>query len=87
MQSIGEQLFFLGDMAPWLSHLIVSLVITYTLCIFGLVFLRTGRSPLWALVFLIPYAGVIALWVLAYVRWPRQTSDGGTAGGGQTPPG
>ncbi|HET8728717.1 MAG TPA: hypothetical protein VFO41_14510 [Alphaproteobacteria bacterium] len=76
MQSLGEMLHFLGDMAPWLSHLIASVVITYTVCIFGLVFLRTGRSPLWALVFLAPYAGVVALWVLAHVRWPRQEGGG-----------
>lgn len=76
MQSFGEMLYFFGDMAPWLSHLIISLAITYTLCIFGIVFLRAGRSPLWVFVFLIPYAGVVALWVLAYVRWPGTEKTG-----------
>ena len=50
-------------------------MITYTLCVFGVVLVRTGRSPLWALAFLLPYAGVVVLWVLAYVRWPRQAGD------------
>lgn len=73
MQSFGEIIAFCGSMPPWLSHLVASLTITYTLCIFGVVFLRTGRSPLWAFVFLLPYVGVVALWILAFTRWPALT--------------
>lgn len=71
MQSFGEMLHYVGHLEPWLSHLIISLVVVYTLCIVGLVLLRTGRSPLWAFVLLVPYAGVVGLWLLAYIRWPR----------------
>jgi hypothetical protein len=77
VQSFGELLCYVGGLAPWLSHLVVSLVIAYTLGATGLVFLRTGRSGLWALVFLVPYAGVLAWWVLALARWPRQDAGEG----------
>lgn len=75
MQSFGEMIGFFSGMPVWLSHLIVSLTVTYTLCIFGVVFLRAGRSPLWSFLFLLPYVGVVALWVLAFTRWPAMTPE------------
>lgn len=31
---------------------------------------RFGFSPAWALVSVIPLAGLVALWIIAFVRWP-----------------
>lgn len=71
MQSFNELLWYVDALPPWLSHLIVSLVVLYTLCVWGLVLARTGRSPLWALLLLLPYVAIAGLWVLAYRSWPK----------------
>ena len=31
---------------------------------------RTGLSPWWSLLVLVPYLNVAALWVFAFTRWP-----------------
>jgi hypothetical protein len=31
---------------------------------------RTGHHPAWTLVLLVPFLGLIGLWVLAFKRWP-----------------
>ena len=31
---------------------------------------RTGRSPAWVLLCLVPFGFVIGLWMLAFVQWP-----------------
>lgn len=31
---------------------------------------KAGRSPWWALVLLAPPLALVALWVLAFTRWP-----------------
>jgi hypothetical protein len=31
---------------------------------------RLGRQPMWALLVVIPPAGLVGLWVLAYSEWP-----------------
>jgi hypothetical protein len=37
----------------------------------GIISRRTGHSPWWGLLCLIPVAGLVGLWVLAFVRWPK----------------
>ena len=37
----------------------------------GLSLKRLGFSPWWALVCFIPVAAMAALWILAFIRWPR----------------
>ncbi|HUK08125.1 MAG TPA: hypothetical protein VLX09_09685 [Stellaceae bacterium] len=37
---------------------------------------RTGRSGMWVVLWFIPVAGVIALWVFAYVSWPAVDRQG-----------
>lgn len=39
---------------------------------------RTGRSRWWFVVFLIPGVNIVAVWTLAFVRWPAV--DRSTAG-------
>ncbi len=31
---------------------------------------RAGMNPMWALVCLVPIAGIALLWVVAFRRWP-----------------
>lgn len=35
-----------------------------------LIFQRTGRSGWWGLLVLVPFANIITLWALAFMRWP-----------------
>lgn len=51
----------------WLVVLAVSLIFIVPMAI---IIGRTGRSRWWVLMFFVPLVGVIALWVLALVRWP-----------------
>jgi hypothetical protein len=54
----------------WQSHLIFSLLTVPKLIFAGWMFAKAGRSPLWAMFLLIPYTEVLAVWGLAYARWP-----------------
>ena len=39
--------------------------------------LRTGFSPWWTLLVLVPVANLVALWIFAFSNWPRQSSQPG----------
>lgn len=59
------------SLPAWLSLLIVSLIVAGRIGFAGFVLAKTGRSPLWALVLMVPLAEILAVWALAYARWPR----------------
>lgn len=62
-------------MPVWLEYLIAGLMAFITLACAGVVLARAGRSPFWALVLVLPYAQVIAVWIFAFCRWPRVKDD------------
>lgn len=72
MQAFAEYLAYVGTLPPWLSHLIVVLVLTWTVCMIGVILVKAGRNPLWALLAFLPYAALAGLWWLAHARWPRE---------------
>lgn len=37
----------------------------------GVILKRAGFSPLWAILAFVPALGIPALWLLAFIRWPR----------------
>lgn len=37
----------------------------------ALIIKRAGFNPLWALLAFFPLVGMPALWLLAFIRWPR----------------
>jgi hypothetical protein len=41
---------------------------------------RTGLSPWWSFLVLVPYVNVAALWVFAFARWPSERDAAGLAG-------
>jgi hypothetical protein len=71
MPRLSDMVALMGSMPSWLSLLIVSLAITYTICVFGVAFGKMGRSPYWGLVFLFPFLGTILLWTFGLGRWPQ----------------
>lgn len=52
----------------WIAFALTVAVILYPI---GRILGRIGLSPFWSIVALIPFLNLIALWVLAFVEWPR----------------
>lgn len=62
---------WLFGLEPWLAHLIIGLKIVAIMGLGSVILVKARLSPLWVLLLLVPFAGVIALWVFAYAPWPR----------------
>jgi hypothetical protein len=63
----------------WLVILILLFLAGFPI---GRIIHRTGHSAWWVIAFLIPGIGLIAIWVLAFVRWPAvDRRDHPTPGG------
>jgi hypothetical protein len=56
----------------WLTQIIVFITVTYTCCVFGVVFGKMGRSPFLGFIFLPPFFGTIALLLTGLTRWPQE---------------
>jgi hypothetical protein len=54
------------------TQIAVFVTVTYTCCIFGVVFGKMGRSPFWGFILLPPLFGTIALWIFSLGRWPQE---------------
>ncbi|HLG86293.1 MAG TPA: hypothetical protein VKZ79_03750 [Alphaproteobacteria bacterium] len=71
----GSLVAMLGGDPIWVTYGIVSVLIAYTMCIFGVVFGKMGRSPLWGLPFPLPFLGIAMLWTFGLGRWPQVEGD------------
>jgi energy-coupling factor transporter transmembrane protein EcfT len=60
-------------LSPYISMTIVGLMIATALTLAGFILARLGYKPLWAIALIIPTLGVIAIWVLAFVKFPVDT--------------
>jgi hypothetical protein len=76
MPTFAEQLAFVEALPPWASHLIIAVLVGWTLCMFGVVAGKAGRSPVWGLAFVVPYLGLPLLWWWALGRWPVRAARG-----------
>ena len=56
---------------PVAQHLVAGVIIVAMMGCGAFVLVRAGRSPLWSVLLLIPVVQLVALWVFAFVRWPR----------------
>jgi hypothetical protein len=76
----APQAWFLS-LSPYISMSIVGLMVTGMLGCAGFALARMGYKPLWALLLLAPTISVAALWVVAFLPFPRekQTSENYTA--------
>ena len=63
---------WLMHLDPLAGNLIVGLLITCKVGLGGWVLARTGRSPLWVLALLAPWADIAALWLFAFAAWPAE---------------
>jgi hypothetical protein len=62
----------LMHLPPWLGNLIVGLQLALKMGFGGWILARTGRSPLWIFLLLVPVVDLVALWVYAYGVWPAE---------------
>jgi hypothetical protein len=54
----------------WVIFAAMVAVILYPI---GKILDRVGLSPFWSVLALIPLVNVVALWILAFTDWPRDT--------------
>ena len=56
----------------WLVSVVVGMQITAKIGLGGWILARSGRSPLWILLLLLPYGELFAIWAFAYIEWPAE---------------
>lgn len=55
----------------WVALLVMGIYLAIKIGLAGFVLARTGRSPLWSLMIMVPIGEVVGVWLLAYAPWPR----------------
>lgn len=71
----------LKHQTSWQEMLIMSVLGALLVVFGGMMAGRAGRAPFWGLLLLIPVVQILALWIFAFIHWPRidvqksQTSD------------
>lgn len=55
----------------WQEMLIMSLLGAFLVLCGGMIAGRAGRAPFWGLLLLLPIVQIIAIWIFAFMRWPR----------------
>ena len=68
----------------WVQYLTRGLLITLLIVSSAVAVSRAGRTPYWALLMIVPYGAVIALWLFAFASWPKEAEK--TAAQPATPP-
>ncbi len=63
----------LSTWPEWQAYLLAGIVMAVQLVAASIIVGRTGRTPYWSLLTLIPiyYVLVIGVWALAYCEWPK----------------
>lgn len=63
----------LSTWPQWQAYLVAGIVMAVQLVAASIVVGRTGRTPYWSLLTLIPiyYVLVIGVWAFAYCEWPK----------------
>lgn len=57
---------------PYISMTFIGFIVAATLAMAGFILARMGHKPLWAIILIVPTAQIIALWVLALTKFPRE---------------
>jgi hypothetical protein len=54
------------------AHLILTILVFIAILIpAGKILQRTGFSPWWSILLIIPLLGIVSLWVFAFSEWPN----------------
>jgi len=61
-------------MSVW--HALIVVMYAFLVCFpLARILKRLGVSGWWSLIAIVPLANLIALWVFAYARWPREPAS------------
>jgi hypothetical protein len=60
-----------SQLPQWADYLIRGLMMSAMLCVFAVAVSRTGRSPYWALLALlpVPFLLPVLVWIAAFMPW------------------
>ena len=67
----------MAEIPEWVRFLFQGLMLFTQLSLACIVVSRTGRSPYWALLGIVPYFYmlVIGIWALAFCDWPKEGGE------------
>ncbi len=63
---------WIDALGPLWGNLVMAVYLTTTIALGGFVVAKTGRSPVWALLMLVPTVNLVALFAFAFIPWPRE---------------
>jgi hypothetical protein len=67
----GRQGMSWADLPQWTQFLVMGLLIFSWMSLTAVILSRAGKSPYWALISIIPYFVVVAIWFFAFTKWPK----------------
>lgn len=59
-----------SQLPPYAQYLIQGILLSSLMSFSAVVLGKTGRSPYWALLVIVPYVLLPAVWFLAFSDWP-----------------
>jgi hypothetical protein len=71
MENLIDTITFFRDVDTNASLIVIGIMLTWTLAAGSFLLARLGIKPLWVLLLVLPGLNVLAIWLFAYVRWPR----------------
>jgi hypothetical protein len=71
MDSLIETITFFRNTDTNVSLIVIGIMLTWTLAAGSFLLARLGIKPLWVLLLVLPGLNVLAIWLFAYVKWPR----------------
>ncbi len=60
----------------WAQYLTQGLLFLVLIASSAVALTKAGRSPYWALLMIVPYGAIVAVWLFAFCRWPKVTASG-----------
>ena len=71
MDNLIDTVTFFRNTDTNVSLIVIGIMLTWTLAAGSFLLARLGIKPLWVLLLVLPGLNVLAIWLFAYVRWPR----------------
>lgn len=60
-----------GNLPEWAQFLTMGLLLFSLMALSAVILSRAGKSPYWALLTIIPYLCIVAIWFFAFTKWPK----------------
>ena len=61
----------MDETAMW-YYITLLIVIAVIVLVFGTVVKKAGFSRSWSLLIILPFIGLIMIWVFAFIKWPAE---------------